>query len=456
MVLHFVLTAWTVSIVSVLGQVQSREDALLCAAEPWGRYSASGGLYTASGVQYIYSFGGDTRSHGDERGGVVSTNWRFRLGGNGTKCWERVADSPAAVGYRSTATALNDHVYLFGGGDTSFAATGHFWRYSLLGDSWEEMLPSQVVGPWPSARYKHATVKISETRMLLLGGRRDATVLSDAWLFDLDQMAWSLVGDSILQVYRHGMAYDPLRQVVWIHGGLDGNRQRYGTQLWRWNISTFDSSHLELAELVPTTGPGPSRLASHAAEYIPELDALLFWGGTCSDDAQLYLYDIARSAWCAVYAGNRPDRRDAMIWALDYPRFYVAQGDLICHNFGIYPIVDVHVFDFAAPWAGWQMLYEPRNERGTGAEAYCDGTNRGSCQPQPLLAERGTRISQPAGCESGFMDSISTWANTSTTTTVADEVSSTSSPALSRASANAGRAAVVSAWVLSATAPLSQ
>ena len=105
--------------------------------------------------------------------------------------------------------------------------------------------------------------------------------------------------------------------------------------------------------------------------------------------APRYLYSIANSSWCAVYLANRPDRRDAMIWALDYPRFYVAQGDLICHNFGIYPIVDVHMFDFFAPWQGWQMLYEPRNERGTGAEPYCDGTNRGNCQPQPLLAERG-------------------------------------------------------------------
>ena len=191
-------------VVTAQGQIQSREDSQDCASEPWGRYSASGGLFKVHGVQYIYSFGGDTRSHQDERGGVVSTNWRFRLGGNGTNCWERLADNPAAVGYRSTATVLNGtHVYLFGGGDTSFAATGHFWRYSLLDNLWEQLLPSQVSGPWPSARYKHATVKLSETKMLLLGGRTGTTVLSDAWCFDLEAMAWSLAGDNILQVYRH-------------------------------------------------------------------------------------------------------------------------------------------------------------------------------------------------------------------------------------------------------------
>ena len=388
----------------VRGQIQSRQDALLCAAEPWGRYSASGGLYTVNGVQYMYSFGGDTVSDEDGRGGVVNTNWRFRLTGNGTKCWERLADSPAAVGYRSTATILNGtHVYLFGGGDARRAATGQLWRYALLENTWKELLPSEVAGPWPTARYKHATIKLSETKMLLLGGRSGVTVLSDAWLFDLEQMSWSLAGENILQVYRQGMAYDPTRHVAWINGGLDGNRQRYGSQLWRWNLSSFE------IELISTEGPGPSRLASHAAEYISDLDAVLFWSGTCSDDVQLYLYSIANSSWCAVYAANRPDRRDAMIWALDYPKFYVAQGDLICHNFGVYPIVDVHMFDFSAPWHGWQMLYEPRNARGTGSEPFCDGTNKGSCQPQPLLQEQGARISQPAGCERTFMDPLSTW-----------------------------------------------
>ncbi|CAE7628429.1 MEGF8 [Symbiodinium microadriaticum] len=425
---------------AVLGQVQTREDALRCAAEPWGRYSASGGLYTVRGEKYIYTFSGDTRSHEDNRGGVVSTNWRFRLSGNGTKCWERLADSPAAVGYRSTATVLNGtHVYLFGGGDTSFAATGHFWRYSLLENIWQELLPSEVQGPWPSERYKHATVKLSETKMLLLGGRRGTTVQSDAWLFDLERMAWSLVGSNILQVYRHGMTYDPRRQVVWINGGLDGNRQRYGSQLWLWNVSTYE------IELVPTEGPGPSRLASHAAEYIEALDALLFWGGTCSDDVQLYLYNIATSSWCAVYAANRPDRRDAMVWALDYPKFYTAQGDLICHNFGIYPISDVHMFDFSAPGLGWQMLYEPRNERGTGTEAYCDGTNRGSCQPQPLLAERSSRLSQPEGCESGYMDSLTSW----TTTTLPGTPTTTTLPNTSGTPAwgSACRTVVLSACI---------
>lgn len=300
-------------------------------------------------------------------------------------------------------------------------------------------MKSEVQGPWPSERYKHATVKLSETKMLLLGGRRGTTVQSDAWLFDLERMAWSLVGSNILQVYRHGMTYDPRRQVVWINGGLDGNRQRYGSQLWLWNVSTYE------IELVPTEGPGPSRLASHAAEYIEALDALLFWGGTCSDDVQLYLYNIATSSWCAVYAANRPDRRDAMVWALDYPKFYTAQGDLICHNFGIYPISDVHMFDFAAPGLGWQMLYEPRNERGTGTEAYCDGTNRGSCQPQPLLAERSSRLSQPEGCESGYMDSLSSW----TTTTLLDTPTTTTLPNTSGTPAwgSACRTVVLSACI---------
>lgn len=348
-----------------------------CDAEPWGRYSASGGLYTVAGSQFLYSFGGDTGSDQDGKGGVVVTNWRFSLR---TRCWERLQNSPSAVGYRSTATLLDGSVYIFGGGDTSYAAIDHFWKYRLETDSWTQL----SIKSGPSARYKHATAKISETKMLLLGGRAGRTVLSDSWLFDASTQGWAPIGANILQVYRHAMAYDPVRDVIWIMGGLDGSLDRYRSQLWRWDYKST-SGMVE----VTYAGDHLPRMASHAMEYVRSFDALFAWGGTCSDSSQLYLFDIPSSRWCSLAPSNRPDRRDASLWALDFPKLYIAQGDLICHRGGIYPIADVHAFDFSEPDA-WEVLYEPRNERGTGKEAYCDGSNKGHCQPAPLLGDRAS------------------------------------------------------------------
>jgi hypothetical protein len=86
-----------------------------CSEEPWGRYSASGGLFalpprdddnttttTTTSNQYIYSFGGDTQSDADNRGGVVRTNWRYDLSSQGG-CWEQLANGPTEIGYRATS-----------------------------------------------------------------------------------------------------------------------------------------------------------------------------------------------------------------------------------------------------------------------------------------------------------------------------------------------------------------
>ena len=106
-----------------LAQLPSATNADSCATEPWGRYSAAGGLYQAdddeSSSKYLYSFGGDTRSTADSAGGgVVLTNFRFDLSNTG--CWERLADGPVAIGYRATAILLqNEFFFVFGGSDTS-------------------------------------------------------------------------------------------------------------------------------------------------------------------------------------------------------------------------------------------------------------------------------------------------------------------------------------------------
>jgi len=379
--------------------------------EPWGRYSASGGIYPVKGVNYLYSFGGDTQSDADGRGGVVRTNFRFNLV---TKCWERLGDGPvnSAVGYRATATWLKNGngdtsnvVYVLFGADGTRAAVNQSYQYSLSDDTWTRLVtdPRAISVAMPPARWKHAAVQIGITKILIVGGRNGNTVHNDAWVLDTQDLSWSLLSTTGLPaMYRHGLAFDARRNVTWIYGGLDGTFSRYQSQLWQLNMTSMVVTQVGGVPSA-TDSSLPPRLASHAMEYVAELDVLLLWGGTCSDESELHIYHPSSNSWCHISPNQRPDRRDAMLWSLQYPYFYVAQGDSICYNRQVLTLADVHVLDLRSTVLSilsdnatgtdtstlahsWEMIYEPTNvPRGTGMEPYCDGSNAGFCQPRPVL-----------------------------------------------------------------------
>lgn len=354
--------------------------------EPWGRYSASGGIFSDnSSSQYLYSFGGDTTSNADGRGGVVRTNFRYDLVKH---CWERLADAPTAIGYRATATQVassSTQIYLIAGADASRAATNRVYEYSLVEDTWTLL---NATGTEPDPRWKHAAIAIDTERILVTGGRGDNRLVhGDAWIFDTSNATWTpVLMNGLPRRYRHGLVWDTKRSIAWMHGGLDETLSRVDSAvLWQLNITSGETIQIEPAEIT-TASTAPPALASHAMEYVAELDVLILWGGSCGDDSELHVYDIDSRTWCRIAPAFRPDRRDAMLWSLQYPLFYVAQGDIICYNGQVLGIADVHVLNLT-DLRSWAMLYEPFNTRGTGDEAYCDGSNAGNCQPQPLLTE---------------------------------------------------------------------
>jgi hypothetical protein len=356
-----------------------------------------------SSQQFIYSFGGDTQSDADNRGGgVVRTNWRYDLSSG---CWERLTDAPTEIGYRATATQVTsqpDTVYVIAGADGSRVAMNNVYSYSLAQDTWTLLTTSSRNnnssssdgGQLPAPRWKHAAVALDETRILVTGGRQGATVHADVWILDTASLTWMEIdtaasGSPMPPVYRHGMAWDDRRNVAWIYGGLDDRLTRYASQLWRLNVT---AGSVDQVSYTSGDDDPPPRMASHAMEYVSALDVLILWGGNCGDDSALHVYDIASSTWCRIFPATRPDQRDAMLWALDYPQFYIAGGDILCYNGQILPISDVHVLDLTKVDddninAAWTMLYEPSNTRGTGNEPFCTGSNAGNCQPRPLLAD---------------------------------------------------------------------
>ena len=326
------------------------------------------------------------------------------------------------LGYRATATWLGrDAVYLVGGSDGTRQARpelgdGQIWVYSLRHDQWS-LVNTTTANGFPEPRWKHAAVAISATQILVTGGRFGQMVHDDAWILDTAKMTWTplrvavnATSAPLPTVYRHGMTYDSVHRKAYLYGGLDGSLNRYASdRLWTLQLPSEEAFLntgspatvvVEEISLVPDpiTSSLPPRLASHVLEYIESARALLAWGGTCGDSSELYLLDTTLPDkvwnWCTVTPPGRPDRRDAPLWSLSYPYLYVAQGDSICYNRQVLGLADVHRMDLSnladlknTSTAGWDMLYEPYNARGTGLEPYCNGTNAGECQPRPLLLD---------------------------------------------------------------------
>jgi len=287
------------------------------------------------------------------------------------------------------------------------------WEYSLPNDAWNlrnfstTAIDAEGGVDFPPPRWKHAAVAVSEHQVLITGGRMGSTVHNDAWILNLEAKSWTRLqfnrnsAAEFPRVYRHGMAYNPATQIVYIYGGLDETLSRHPAGKW-WTLNLtsleirlYQQTQTETTAAVPVPPPPPP-LASHAMEFVPEAQAVIMWSGTCSDDSDFYLLDTLTAQWCTVKPASRPDRRDAAIWALNDGKFYIAQGDSICYNGQVLPIADVHVFELndfssiatigngAGP-VSWNMLYEPYNARGTGDEPYCNGNNAGNCQPRPIV-----------------------------------------------------------------------
>ena len=393
--------------------VLAQQSALDCATEPWGRYSMSGGVYDVNGRLYMYSTGGDTSSAtDDEDGGVVRTNWRFGVDDGRSGCWEQLTTGPVAR-YRSTGTLLNGSLYVFAGTSGQNVVENDFYKLHLATDDWSEVV---VVGngSTPSPRYKAAAVALSNTTMLVTGGREGTNVLADAWVFDSEQIQWTRVAD-ITPLYRHGIAFDSKRNVTWILGGLDDNFQRQST-LYKFDLTT-------LTAITSPTGDVPGTRASHAVEYVPELDAVLVWGGTSTDSAAVYLYNITANSWCSLLPANRPSYRDAFLWTVKFPHLYVYGGDVAWVNLGnIYSIADVHRLDLMQP-TSWELLYDPFNIRARDNTEECDGTNDVICRPPTRQSDLSAGEST---CTHFQMEDGGGSTTTTTTTTTPSESESES------------------------------
>ncbi len=140
----------------------------------------------------------------------------------------------------------------------------------------------------PSPRYGQGVVYDSNRGIVILhGGYRLGTVLSDTW--EWDGQIWVKIFNSGPGRYCCGMAFDPGRNVVVLYGGYNDtedciNRQEYSAVTWEFDGEKWQGIHYE--DDAPRTGA--------ALVYDPRLKCVIRHGGSKGDPAQ---YAILNETW---------------------------------------------------------------------------------------------------------------------------------------------------------------
>lgn len=236
--------------------------------------------------------------------------------------WGVLGGHPLPLRRFGQATAYDgrrNQMLVFGGisGETYMNDS---WGLDLSGSgTWA---PLQVYGEPPPPRHEPAGAFDTQLdRMLIYGGwTYPQNFFDDVWAlsFSVGGSSWqqiSIAGDTKPEGRRaHAVAYDALRNRLYLFGGLGKNYFELG-DLWALDLNGTP-------RWIPmlTIGKGPSPRFAHKLIYDPVRDRLLLCGGTVVEhltyDGHDYGYDHSTSeVWELPLQGN-------LVWHLLEPKGY--------------------------------------------------------------------------------------------------------------------------------------
>jgi len=211
--------------------------------------------------------------------GALGDTWELHEG-----IWElkhthdpqRPAEGPqprqgAAMAYDSSRGV----VVLFGGfGGAGLDALGDTWEWD--GQAWTERdLPRS-----PSARGAHALAYDTQRSVAVLFGGEDADdeALADTWEYDGQSWTRRRPARSPQALYRHSLVYDAARQVSVLFGGefIDWEEWWFGSsdETWEWDGERWTERNLPRS---------PSARAAASGAYDPLREVVVLHGGETED-----------------------------------------------------------------------------------------------------------------------------------------------------------------------------
>ena len=306
-----------------------------CAGEkypetPQGRFSGMGVLGPNSQSFYMTGGGVTVTSY-------LADAWRYDLE---EERWEGMTGPPEAL-LRSAAVRTGDQVHLFGGTLDGGTETDTVYQWNLSTGVWSTRLRS---GTWPEARYKHAAALV-DGDMVVVGGKtndgEEDVIFGDVWIWDIEESTWTelLVAGGPGGLYRHGLAWDEARGLLWVHGGVDQDEER---QDWLWTLDLDN----RIWNRRSWEGEGPPVRASHT--FVATDRGLLVWGGNASDTAS-WLFDVENSTWTERDMEPAPLARDAQVADLHQngDTLYLIGGDPVSEDVPDF-VADVWSMDVAS------------------------------------------------------------------------------------------------------------
>ncbi len=184
----------------------------------------------------------------------------------------------------------------------------------------------------PSGRYGEKMAYISDGKVLLYGGLRGTTVLSDTWLFDYNTNSWTQLTPSSSPGSRwiHDMAYIGDDKVLFF-GGAPGTGSSNNNDTWVYDLSDNTWTNKN-----PSNPPAARRF--HKMSYIGD-DKVLLFGGSW-DRSDTWLYDLSDNTWTQLSPAQSPPGRDG------HGMSYIGDDKVVIFG-GYYSRSDTWVFDLS-------------------------------------------------------------------------------------------------------------
>lgn len=189
---------------------------------------------------------------------------------------------------------------MFGGGSSSYL--GDLWRFNIATHIWIQIPPSPAP-TWPTARELPSMVLMYNGEIWMFGGSNGTNSLGDLWVLHLQLQSWSQIALSgSWPSARYGHAMVAMSNSGWMFGG-------YGSLNDLWQLrNTGPASTYFTWQHIPTPAPStPSGRAYHAMVAVGS--QLYVTGGTADSTTPLpgmwmLNTSLPTPVWTALSAGN--------------------------------------------------------------------------------------------------------------------------------------------------------
>jgi hypothetical protein len=255
---------------------------------------------------------------------------------------------------------------LFGGGNGEIQPLGDTFEWD--GSTWTELSPATS----PPGRSHSAMVYDSARGVSVMCGGLEwnAYVLDDTWEWDGTNWQQQMPPTNPPGRFYNAMAYDSARQVSVMFGGEQWYTGQILGDTWEWDGTNWTQAAL--------TGVSPSARILHTMAYDPVRKVSVLFGGVSWEGGSSYLYQSDTwewdgTSWTQLFPATSPPGRDLVAMVYDSTR-----GVMVLFA-GFSQAPGQFVFDDTWEWDGtdWTQVSPPTSPSARDSHGMAFDSRRG-------------------------------------------------------------------------------